>query len=87
MTQPQLRWSNVEMMTRKKQQRKKSVIHRYIIDNEKESDQDNLNKEIEEFPDVTTPADMEECLNDEYDYQKRKAAANINEGEIHRDTT
>ena len=43
----------------------KGVIHKYIEDNEKETNRDTSNKVIEEFPDDTTPYDMKECGNDE----------------------
>ena len=42
---------------------------------------------IEEFPDDTTPADMEECVNNEDYDEKEKTVDNINEDVIHRDIT
>ena len=41
------------------------VIHRDIIDNKKETKWNTLNKVIEELPGDTTPADIEECGNDD----------------------
>ena len=38
----------------------------------------NMEIKLMIFPDDTTPADMDECINDEDDYEKRKTAANIN---------
>ena len=46
-----------------------------------------MDKVIEECPDDTTSAEMEECVNNEDDYEKEKTAENKNEGLIHRDIT
>ena len=43
-----------------------------------------LDKVIEEFPDDTSPVDMEEGLNNEDDDEKEITVENEDEGEIHR---
>ena len=46
------------------------VIHRNSTKNEKEIIQDTLDKVLEEYPDYTSPVDMEEGVNNEYDDEK-----------------
>ena len=48
----------------------KCVIHRDITDDEKYTIWDTLDKLIEEFPDETSPVDMEEGVNNEDDDDK-----------------
>ena len=40
------------------------MIHLDIHENETETDQDTLDNLIEEFPDITSPDMMEDCLNE-----------------------
>ena len=51
----------IKMMTRNKKQQRKTEggIYKNITDNEKETNQDTLNKVTEECPYGTTSADME----------------------------
>ena len=65
------------MMTRKKKMednKNEGVIHRDITDNEKETNRNILKNVIEEWPYDTTPADMEECVNDENDDEKKNCS-------------
>ena len=62
------------------------VIHRDITEYKKETNQDTLDKVIEESPDDTSPIDMEECVNNKND-EKEITAENEYEGKIHRDIT
>ena len=54
------------------------LIHRYFTENEKETNQDTLNRFIEEFPDDTSPVVMEECVNYELDYENKNNAIEEN---------
>ena len=64
----------IKMMTRKKivENKKEGIIHRDIKDNEIETNWNIFKKVIEERPDDTISADMEECVNDEDDDEKEK---------------
>ena len=52
------------------------VIHRVIIEYEKETNRDTLDKVIEECQDNTPPTDMEEGVNNEDDDEKEIKADN-----------
>ena len=47
------------------------VIHRYITENEKETNRDTLEKLIEELLHYTTRSEMEKCVNNE-DYNEKE---------------
>ena len=44
-----------------------------------------MDKVIEEFPDDTSPIEIEEGVNNEYDEEKEITAKNVDEGEKHID--
>ena len=53
------------------------VIHRDIIEYEKETIWDTMDKVIEECPNATSPVDMEECVNDKvYDENEKMMREN-----------
>ena len=62
-----LRWYRWRISIKKTDTKNKGVIHRYINENETETNWDTFNKETEELPDNTSPVVMEEYVIDEID--------------------
>ena len=60
------RWSRWWQYRKIEDNNNEGVIHRYITDNKKETNWVIFIRVIEECPYKKTPAEMEECVNDEY---------------------
>ena len=52
------KWWRWRQETKNSREDNEGIIHRDIIENEKETNQDTVEKAIEEFPDDTSPVDM-----------------------------
>ena len=81
------RWSRWWLERKNCGEKNKGLIHIYVTDNKKETNLDTLNAVMEEWPDDTTPVEMEICVNDEDDDEKEKNSREKKEGVIHRDIT